>query len=214
MDILPRLCAPLQRNSDLPTAFRRADTIPDAEIAALGRDYLAQVADRFPSAEIVSDKSITSYRYPGLLKLALPKARVIVVRRDPRDNLLSIYRNRFPEGAHLYAYDLRALAEYYATFVQMVEFWRSETPDWFTEVQYESLVSNPEEESRRLIAACGLDWEEACLTPHHNERQVRTLSVYQVRQPISKGSVKAWHRYEEELQPMFDVLRERGLLPN
>jgi tetratricopeptide (TPR) repeat protein len=214
MDILPRLCTPLQRNPDLPTAFRRADTIPDAEIAALGRDYLAAVATRFPGAGIVSDKSITSYMYLGLLKLALPKARVIVVRRDPRDNLLSIYRNRFPEGAHLYAYDLRALAEYYATFVQMVEFWRSETPDWFTEVQYESLVSNPEEESRRLIAACGLDWEEACLTPHHNERQVRTLSVYQVRQPISKGSVKAWHRYEEELQPMFDVLRERGLLPD
>ena len=146
--------------------------------------------------------------------LALPNSRIIVVRRDPRDTLLSIYKNRFPEGTHLYAYDLRDLANYYATFVEMVEFWRSETPDWFTEVEYETLVANPEAESRRLIAAAGLDWEDACLNFHENKRKVDTLSVYQVRQPISGGSVKAWQRYEKELAPMIEVLAERGLLPD
>lgn len=213
MDILPHLATTLLRDPAAATAFRRADTLADAEIAALGRDYLAEVARRHPGAGIVSDKTITSYMYLGLLKLALPRARVILVRRDPRDTLLSIYRNRFPDGVHLYAYDLRNLAEYYATFVEMVEFWRAELPGWFTEVQYETLVARPEEESRRLIAACGLDWEEGCLDFHRNNRQVRTLSVYQVRQPMTTGSVQAWQPYAEELQPMFDVLRERGLLP-
>lgn len=211
MDILARLAPPVLRLKG--RVNRRIDTIPDADIAKFGHDYLAEVAKRYPGADIVSDKSITSYMYLGLTKLALPNARFIVVRRDPRDNLLSIYKNRFPDGAHTYAYDLRALAEHYATFVDMVNFWRAEAPDWFTEVQYETLVANPEEESRRLIAACGLDWEEACLNFHRNERQVRTLSVYQVRQPISQGSVAAWQRYEKELAPMFEVLAERGLLP-
>lgn len=188
--------------------------IPASEIAALGHDFLRVMAERFPGADVITDKSITTYMYIGLVKLALPHARIVVVRRDPRDTLLSIYKNRFPEGTHLYAYDLRDLAEYYATFVQMIEFWRAETPDWFTEITYESLVANPEAESRRLIAACGLDWEEACLNFHENKRKVDTLSVYQVRQPISGGSVKAWQRYEAELAPMIDVLRDRGLLPD
>lgn len=214
MDFLPKLATGCLFNDPLSATARQIAAIPDAEIAALGHAYQAQVAARFPGADVVSDKSITSYMYLGLVKLALPNARFIIVRRDPRDNLLSIYKNRFPEGAHLYAYDLRALAHHYATFVDMIEFWRAEMPDWFTEVQYETLVANPEDESRRLIAACGLDWQEACLNFHTNERQVRTLSVYQVRQPISGGSVKAWQRYEKELAPMIEVLAERGLLPD
>lgn len=193
---------------------RHLSDIPSSDIAAMGHDFLRQMGERFPGADIITDKSITTYMYIGLVKLALPNARIIVVRRDPRDTLLSIYKNRFPEGTHLYAYDLRDLAEYYATFVEMVEFWRNQTPDWFTEITYEALVANPESESRRLIAACGLDWEEACLNFHENKRKVDTLSVYQVRQPISGGSVKAWQRYEAELQPMIEVLRDRGLLPD
>ncbi len=214
MDFLPKLATGCLFNDPLSAKARQIAAIPDAEIAALGHAYQAQVAARFPGADVVSDKSITSYMYLGLVKLALPNARFIIVRRDPRDTLLSIYKNRFPEGAHLYAYDLRALAHHYATFVDMIEFWRAEIPAWFTEVQYENLVANAEDESRRLIAACGLEWEEACLNFHTNERQVRTLSVYQVRQPISGGSVKAWQRYEKELAPMIEVLAERGLLPD
>jgi hypothetical protein len=191
---------------------RPLSTIPADEIAALGHDFLRTMAERFPGADIITDKSITTYMYIGLVKLALPNARIVVVRRDPRDTLLSIYKNRFPEGTHLYAYDLRDLADYYATFVEMVEFWRSEFPEGFTEITYETLVANPEEESRRLIAACGLEWEDACLNFHENRRKVDTLSVYQVRQPISGGSVKAWQRYEAELAPMIDILRARGLL--
>ncbi len=188
--------------------------VPLTDIAQVGHEFLREVAARFPDADIITDKSISTYMYIGLVRLILPNARIVVVRRDPRDMLLSIYKNRFPEGTHLYAYDLRDLAQYYATFVEVVDFWRAETPDWFTEVQYETLVANPEEESRRLIAACGLDWDDACLKSHENTRKVDTLSVYQVRQPISRNSVKAWQRYEQELAPMIEVLTERGLLPD
>lgn len=88
--------------------------------------------------------------------MALPQSRIIVVRRDLRDTLLSIYNNRFPQGTHLYAHDLRDLAQRDATFGEMVEIWRADAADVFTEVQYETLVANPEPESRRLIAAP--DW--------------------------------------------------------
>ena len=94
----------------------------------------------------------------------------------------------------------------------MVDFWRERVPDWFYEVQYEDLVANPGEESRKLIAACGLDWEDACLNFHENKRKVETLSVFQVRQPISGGSVKGWKRHEKELAPMLSRLKELGLV--
>lgn len=184
--------------------------MPDDVIAALGRNFEEYLAPRFPGAPHVSDKSIQSYMYIGLIKLALPQSRIVVVRRDPRDNLYSMYKNRFPEGTHLYTYDQRDLVTFYGTFLEMLDFWRERVPDWFYEVQYEDLVSNPEEETRKLIAACGLDWEDACLNFHENKRKVETLSVFQVRQPISKASVQGWKRFEKGLKPMLDALREGG----
>jgi tetratricopeptide (TPR) repeat protein len=189
---------------------RHVSSVPHADIAGMGRNFEAFIRERFPDAPRITDKSIQTYMSLGLVKLAMPNARFVVVRRDPRDNLLSIYKNRFPDDTHLYAYDQRDLAQFYDTFVDMIDFWRERVPDWFYEVQYEDLVANPEEETRRLIAACGLEWEDACLSFHENKRKIQTLSVFQARQPISKASVALWQQYEKDLQPMLDALREGG----
>ncbi|MGC1429254.1 MAG: sulfotransferase, partial [Albidovulum sp.] len=189
---------------------RKLSNVPLTEFSELGRALEAHLRTRFPDTPHITDKAILTYMHIGPIKLAMPKARFVLVRRDPRDNLLSIYKNKFPDGTHLYAYDQLDLVQYYSTFVEMVNFWRELVPDWFYEVQYEELVANPEEETRKLIAACGLEWEDSCLDFHENKRKVQTLSVFQARQPISKGSVKSWQRYEKELKPMLDALREAG----
>lgn len=183
------------------------------EVSGLGHRFEAFIRQRFPGSDRVTDKSIQTYMYLGLVRLAMPNARFVIVRRDPRDNLLSIYKNKFPDDTHLYAYDQRDLAKFYSTYIDMIDFWRERVPDWFYEVQYEELVANPEEETRKLIAACGLEWEDACLSFHENKRKVETLSVYQVRQPISKASVALWQRYEKDLQPMLEQLRQDGHVP-
>lgn len=198
----------------LTEGLRPMSDLSHAEIAGLGRDYETLLRGRFPDVPHVTDKSIQTYLFLGLMKLALPAARFIVVRRDPRDTLLSIYKNRFPNRTHLYAYDQRDLAHYYTTFVQMVDFWREQLPGGFYEVQYEALVADPETESRRLIAACGLDWQDQCLNFHANRNKVETLSVFQVRQPITAASVKGWKRYERELAPMLEVLAADGHIPD
>ena len=191
-------------------SIHRVRDLDPSEIAKIGTDYAKYVTERLPGATRITDKSITTYMHIGLLKLAMPRARFIVVRRDPRDNLLSMYKNKFPEGTHPYAYDMKDLAQYYTTFVELLEFWRERVPDWFYEINYEELVSNPEEESRKLIDACGLDWEDACLNFHENKNKVQTLSLYQVRQPISKDSLKGWKRYEKDLEPIIEILRKAG----
>ncbi|MDZ4093933.1 MAG: sulfotransferase, partial [Paracoccaceae bacterium] len=193
-----------------PGGVQSMASLAPSAIAGLGHEYATMMRARFGDASHVTDKSIQTYLFLGLMKLALPKARFVVVRRDPRDTLLSIYKNKFPDGTHLYGYDQRDLAKYYTSFVQMIDFWRAMVPDWFYEVQYEALVANPEVESRKLIAACGLEWQDSCLNFHQNTRKVETLSVFQVRQPISGGSVKSWQRYEAELAPMLQALAEDG----
>ena len=181
--------------------------LPKSDIAALGHEYEAFMRQSFPDAPRVTDKSIQTYTFMGLLKLALPKSRMIVVRRDPRDNLLSIYRNMFLEETHLYSYSLSDLGTYYKLFVELIEFWQERIPDWFHVVEYEDLIANTEETSRKLIAACGLEWEDQCLDFHKNSRRVDTLSLYQVRQPIYSSSLKAWQRYENELGELFEALK-------
>lgn len=188
-----------------------ADKLTPADVDAVAADYEQFMRELLPGSDRVTDKSIQTYLMMGFVWLALPKARIVVVRRDPRDNLLSIYKNVFPEGSHLYSNDLSDLGQYYRMFVEMIDFWRGIAPDRFYEIQYEDLIADPEVQSRALIDACGLDWEDACLNFHQNKRRVDTLSLYQVRQPIYKSSVKGWKRYEKELQPLFAALGD--LLP-
>ena len=201
---LPRELEKVLHNAD--QSFRDIDTVPDDDIARAGRIAAERMLALHPGADIVTDKSVQSYLSIGPIRLALPNARIVVVRRDPRDNLLSIYRNMFAPGRHLYSYDLKDLAAYYHLFEEIIAFWRQEVPGWFHEIAYEDLIADPEGQSRALIKACGLDWEDACLNFHENKRRVDTLSVHQVRQPIYKSSLKAWERYGSEVDELLDAL--------
>ena len=68
------------------------------------------------------------------------------------------------------------------------------------------MIEKQEEESKKLIEYCGLDWEEACLKFYENKRSVNTASSEQVRQPIYKGAMFAWKNYESELGPLIEML--------
>ncbi|MCI2398299.1 tetratricopeptide repeat-containing sulfotransferase family protein [Aliiroseovarius subalbicans] len=181
--------------------------VSDKELVALGKRYSEEVRARFPEADRTADKSIGTFQLAGLNWLSMPNSKLVVLRRDPRDNLFSIFKNRFASGQHLYSYDLETLVEVYRNFLRMLDFWREIAPDRMYEIQYEELVANPEAETRKLLEFCDLEWEDDCLNFHQNKRQVNTLSVYQVRQPMYKSSVAAWRRYEEHLGPLLDGLK-------
>ena len=181
--------------------------IKQEQFQQIGADIWKFLTHHYPGGDHITDKSIMTYKRMGLLKAAMPNCKFIVVRRDPRDNLLSIYRNRFKDDTHLYAYDLSDLGASYKQFVRTIDFWREKMPEGFMEIQYEDLIDDPEKHARALIDYCDLEWQDECLNFHKSKRQVKTLSVMQVRQPIYKSSVKAWQRYEDDLKPLFEALK-------
>ena len=172
----------------------------------IGSDIWTYLTHHYPGTSHITDKSIMTYKRMGLLKAAMPNCKFIIVRRDPRDNLLSIYRNRFADNTHLYAYNLENLGTYYKQFLRIMDFWRNKIPKGFMEINYEDLINDPETQAQQLIKYCNLDWEDKCLEFYKSGRQVKTLSILQVRQPIYKSSVKAWERYEQDLQPLFKAI--------
>jgi tetratricopeptide (TPR) repeat protein len=163
---------------------------------ALTAAYLGVLRRISGTASRVTDKMPFNFLRLGLIHLLLPNARIIHCRRNPIDTCLSIYSNLF-DGKMDFAASKAALALYYRQYARLMDHWRAVLPpDRFTEVQYETLIANRETETRRLIAFAGLDWDNACLRPEHNERTVKTASVWQARQPVYASSVERWRRYQ------------------
>ncbi len=183
------------------TAEKRAATIAD-----LGRAYVEGLATQAPDATRVVDKLPVNFRHIGLIHAALPGARFIHLERNPLDTCLSIYFQGF-SAAHPYATDFGDLAHYYHEYRRLMAHWRAVLPpQTLLEVRYEDLVDDPEGWSRRMLAHIGLPWDPRCLEFHRTHRPVLTASNWQVRQPISKGSVDRWRRYERFIGPLREAL--------
>jgi hypothetical protein len=146
------------------------------------------------------------FRHLALIHLALPNTRIIHVRRDPLDTCFSCYSKLFASGLN-YTYDLGELGRYYKAYAALMDHWRNVLPQGvMLEVQYETLAENFAEEAKRIVAFCGLEWDEHCLKFYETKRAVRTLSEIQVRQPLFKSSIGRWRLYEKWLQPLRDAL--------
>jgi tetratricopeptide (TPR) repeat protein len=183
-----------------------ANTRPDAEWAAMGRQYMTQLREKGGDAARITDKMPANFRFIGLIRLILPNARIIHTRRNAADTCLSCFSKSFKGGVD-FAYDLGELGRYWRAYDAMMDHWRRVLPDGvMLEVEYESLVADFEPQARKLVAHCGLDWDEQCLAFSETNRPVRTASAAQVREPIYKSSLERWRRYENILQPLLHEL--------
>jgi hypothetical protein len=169
-------------------------------------DYRAELRRIGPRALRVTDKRLWNFELLWLIRLALPDARIIHCRRHPVDTCLSIFFANF-SAREDYAWDRGDLAFFYRQYERLMDHWRSALPPGrITEVEYETLIAEREAETRRLVAFCGLDWEDACLKPERNGRVVQTASLWQARQPVYTTSVARWRRYKPWLAELRELL--------
>ncbi len=161
-----------------------------------GRGISARMTDKMPS----------NYYFAGLIHLALPNAKIIHTIRDPVDTCISCFSKLFSAEQN-HTYDLGELGRYYKRYERLMAHWRRVLPAGrILEVRYEDVVADLEGQARRIIAYCGLPWDDRCLSFHETDRPVRTASATQVRQPIYRSAIGRWRAYEEHLGPLLEAL--------
>ena len=201
---MPEICGPGL------AGLRFSEAIPSlsgGHLRQIGADYVARVTALAPPVQRIIDKTLENFRVAGLIHLALPNARIIHTRRDPLDTCFSCFSKLFVEGLP-YTYDLGELGRYYRAYEALMAHWREVLPEGaMLEVQYEELAGDLEGQARRMIAYCGLEWDARCLEFHKTERQVRTASKIQVRQPLYKSSIGRGRLFEAQLASLLEALR-------
>jgi tetratricopeptide (TPR) repeat protein len=182
------------------------DMDPD-DVDTLAREYLERLGRYAPHATRICNKDLGNYLHLGLIAAVFPEARIIHSRREPLDTCLSCYVQKFAPGAHGYSADLRHLGMAYNDYLALMDHWRRVGIPML-EVDYEDLVENQEAVSRKIIAYCGLPWDDRCLRFHESGRQVITLSHEQVKRSMYSSSVGRHRNYEKQLGPLAEVLDE------
>ena len=175
------------------------------ELADLGRQYLESTRWHRRGKPYFTDKMPNNFACVGLLQLILPNAKIINARRHPLDSCMGSYKQLFFRG-QAFTYDLIELGEYYLQYQRLMDHWNRVLPGLVLDVHYEELVMEQDAQTRRLLAHCGLPWEEGCLRFYETNRAVNTASSEQVRQPIYRGSINSWRRFEPQLAPLIEVL--------
>ena len=182
-------------------------------LAELDADYFHRFGEQFidqtrayrGDAPFFIDKMPNNFFHIGLIRLMLPNAKVIDARRDPMACCFSGFKQLFGEGQE-FSYGLREIGNYYRQYVKLMDHWDRVLPGFVLRVQHEDVVDDLEDQVRRLLDFCGLDFEPACLEYHRTERSIRTPSSEQVRQPIYRTGLEQWRNFEPWLQPLKEEL--------
>ncbi len=174
-------------------------------VGEMADEYLTMTASLGAQAKHLVNKFPHNFLYIGLLLLMFPNAKIVHLKRNPMAICFSCYKKRFVHG-HDYSFDLEDLGRYYLAYEALMHHWERVLPGKVYTVEYEKLTSDFETEARKLIAFCGLEWDDACLDFYKNKRAVRTASLSQIRKPIYSDAVSFWRNFEEQLKPLSDIV--------
>ncbi|MEO7208228.1 MAG: sulfotransferase [Steroidobacteraceae bacterium] len=183
-------------------------SLRQAQIEALAARYLASAAKHRPLGKPrFVDKMHGNFASLGLIHLMFPHAAIIDARRHPMASGFACYKQLFNPGMK-FAYDLQELGLYYRDYVDLMEHVETVLPGRVYRLHYERLVTDTENEVRRLSDYCQLPFEPDCLRFYENKRVAQTISSEQVRRPIYTAGLEQWRHFEPWLEPLKAALRE------
>lgn len=187
---------------DRRKAVARAESLLTREkLHEVAESYLAVLGRGRAGAERIVDKTLSNFFFLGLIKTTFPNATIINVARHPLDSCLSCYFQNF--AVLPWANDLKWIAQLYTLYRRAIEYWRRVLPEGsILDIRYEQLVDDPETQSRRMLEACGLDWDPSVLEFFRKKGVVRTASFAQTRMPIYTTSKARWMSYAKHLRPL------------
>ena len=175
----------------------------------LGERYVAATQALAAGKRRFTDKLPLNYLYAGLIRRALPHARIVALVREPMDSCYAMYKALFT-GAYPFSYDLDDLGRYFVAWQGLMRHWQEALGEALLVVRYEELVGEQEAVTRRILEHCGLPWQAACLEFHRRAGSVATASAVQVRRPLYSTSIGKWRHYEQQLRPLARYLSASG----
>lgn len=181
------------------------------DFAALGRDYMRRMREIVDGSRWFVDKQPVNYRYCGAIATALPKARIIHLVRDPLDACYAVFKTLF-FNAYDFSYELDELAEYYIAYHRTMRHWHDVMPGRILDVRYEDLVTDAENQTRRIYDWCGLEWSPEVMNASVEKIVFATASAAQVREPVHSRSIGSAGRFRDQLAPLAAKLAAAGII--
>jgi tetratricopeptide (TPR) repeat protein len=182
------------------------ETLDADRVAALAQRYIDDTRIyRASGRPRFIDKMPNNFFHVGLIHLMFPRASIIDARRQSLACCFSCFKQYFALGQY-FSYDLAQLGSYYRDYVDLMAHFDAVLPGRVHRVRYEDVVADLEGEVRKLLAYCGLAFEQECLRYYQNRRVVQTASSEQVRRPIFSEGLDQWRHYEPWLGPLKDAL--------
>ncbi len=203
---LPRVVKRIRRFSKKRASYpKNLLELSGEHWSRIGGDYIESTRKFRADAPYFIDKNPNNFIFIGLLRVALPGAKIINAIRHPLDSCFGTYKQLFASGQP-FSYDFFDLGEYYLQYQRVMDHWKQVAPGFILDVRYEDVVGDLEGQVRRILDFCNLPFEEDCLRFHETERAVKTASSEQVRQPIYSSSVNLWRNYESHLSELIQIL--------
>jgi len=204
---------------EAPKLLKRKILYPDGladltptDLAWLRLHYwklVEEMVGEVPEGGTFVDKLPLNLLKLGPIHRIFPRAKIVVLLRDPRDCCLSCYMRAFvPNQAMVNFLDLSRTARFYAAAMDLWLHYRDALPLDYLEVRYEDLVADLEGGARRLLDFLGLPWDDAVLHFYEQagKRDVTTPSYAAVASPIYQHAVGRWRNYKKQLAPILPVL--------
>ncbi|WP_394173678.1 tetratricopeptide repeat-containing sulfotransferase family protein [Thalassotalea litorea] len=176
----------------------------------LGKAYLQSTEPYWQNTSHFIDKLPLNSLNAGLIKGAIPGAKMILVQRNPMDTCYAIYKHLFTQG-YPFSYNLNELGAYYVAHHQLMQHWLNTLGKHIYTIRYEDLLANPQYQTKAMLAYCDLEFEEKCLQFDKNHQATTTASATQVRQGFYRDSIEKWRHFETELAPLQKYLEQAGI---
>ena len=184
------------------------NTFSKQNILLMREKYLDSLSHLNTNANIITDKAPSNFRFIGLIFSIFPDAKIIHLKRNPIATCWSIYKTKWSGDGYGFSYNINDLVDYYGLYSELMNFWHKKFPGKIYDMSYEDLTNNQEEETKKLIKYCELEWDANCLNSHKNKRAVKTASLLQVREKMYQGSSEVWKTYEAHIQLLIKGLKQ------
>jgi len=203
VDIIPELIRKYFGENKINLFLQNVFEFEKKDLKKMGEEYISRINEISNKTIRTTDKLPVNFTSIGLIKLILPKAKIVHTSRSPKDNIFSIFKNYFPAGKIPYAYSLEEIVQYYNLYFDLMKYWNKILPEFIFNIKYENLISDTKNEIIKLLDFCELSWEEECLNFYNNKRPIKTASDIQVRSKIFNTSIDYWKNYKKYLDKHY-----------